>query len=235
MRNFFIGFILLFLTACAPAVSSETTSFVQTSTNIELNLNDKSVMYINGIIGQEHENKICKNLKKYENNICKNRSEIKYLVLDSPGGEMQIAYNIALMVRFSDIITVIPKNGVCESACTVIFQAAKERYASKSSSLMYHGVRIDEKVMEAYFKECSIVTNTCMIMFNALKTLVKNETLKMFQVLEDYGLKHDVFLLLIKQPVDPNWLRTGNLTGYSEIRFTAEESMQHNAVTHIRE
>ena len=217
--------LFMFLLACVTIATSEPR--IPT-----INFNDKSVMYIDGIIGQEHKNSICKNLRRHIN-ICKNRSEIKYLVLNSPGGDMQIAYNIATMVKNSNIITVIPKNGVCDSACTVIFQAAKERHASKSSSLMYHGVSIDTKVMDAYFKECFTVTNTCMIMFSALKTLVKNETLKMFHVLEDYGLKHDVFLLLIKQPVDPNWTRTGNLTGYSEIRFTAAESMQYNAVTHI--
>ncbi|KKL80113.1 hypothetical protein LCGC14_2007990 [marine sediment metagenome] len=224
MRNFFIGFILLFLTACVPAVSSETVSLDRISANPTLSLNNEEVALITYNIGREQEDYIRKNLSK-----------IKYLILNSPGGDMQFAYNIALMVKYSNIITIIPKNGVCESACTIIFQAAKERHASKSSSLMYHGVSIDIKVMDAYFKECPSVTKQCLQVFNRLKDLVKQETIRMYHVLEDYGLKHDVFLLLIKQPVDPNWLRTGNLTGYSEIRFTAEESMQHNAVTHIKE
>ncbi len=216
MRNIFVVFTLLLLTACINSSESRT--------DPELNLSNKEVASIIGIIGVEQEDYFRKNMTK-----------IKYLVLDSPGGMMHSAYAIALMVKYNNIITVIPKNGVCESACTVIFQAGKERHASKNSSLMYHGVRIDIKVMDAYFEECSTITNTCMIMFNALKTLVKQETLRMYHILEGYGLKHNVFLLLIKQPVDPSWLRTGNLTGYFEIRFTAEESMQHNAVTHIKE
>ena len=148
---------------------------------------------------------------------------------------MQFAYNIATMLRYSNITTIIPKNGVCESACTVIFQAVKERHASKDSSLMYHGIRIGVNVMEAYFEECPNVTDQCMQIFEKMKWLVKNETMKMFYVLENLGLKHDILLLLVKQPGDPDWLKFGNLTGYSDLRFTAEESMKYNAVTRIIE
>lgn len=218
MRNLFVVFMLLLLTACVAGDVSKI------PTNPELNLSNKEVASITGIIGLEQENYIREN-----------RSKIKYLILDSPGGDMQFAYSIAIIVKYSNIITVIPKNGVCESACAIIFQAGKERHASKSSSLMYHGVRIDGKVIEAYFKECPRITNECMSMFEELKTFVKEETLKMFYVLEDYGLKHGVFLLFIKQPPDPDWLKFGNLTGYSDLRFTAEESMQYNAVTNIIE
>lgn len=217
MRNIFVVFMLLLLTSCVPAVSPKTST-------PELKLSNKEVVSIIGLISQEQEIYIRKNLH-----------EIKYLILNSPGGDMQFAYNIAIMVKYSSIITVIPKNGVCESACTVIFQAAKQRHASKSSSLMYHGVRMDGKIMEAYFKECPSVTNRCMQVFEELKAFVKEETLKMFYFLEDNGLKHDVFLLFIKRPPDPDWLKFGNLTGYSDLRFTAEESMQYNAVTRIKE
>lgn len=214
MRNVFIGFIL-FLTACIPANSHTIT---------ELNLNNKEVASIIGMITHKHETTIRKNLSK-----------IKYLVLDSPGGDMQFAYNIAIMLKYSNIITVIPKNGICESACTVIFQAGKQRHASKNSSLMYHGVRTGLGVMEAYIEECPSVTEECIQFFNTLRDLIKEETLKMFYVLEDNGLKHDIFLLFIKRPPDPRWLESGNLTGYSDLRFTAEETIQYNAVTDIIE
>ena len=216
MRNIFVVFILLLLTTCINSSESHT--------GPELNLSNKEVVSIIGIIDFRQEVYIRKNL-----------TEIKYLILNSPGGDMQFAYNIAIMVKYSNIITVIPKNGVCESACTVIFQAGRERHASKSSSLMYHGVRIDGRGMKAYFEECPSVTNECMRLFEILKAFIKEETLKMFYKLEDYGLKHDVFLLFIKQPPDPDWLKYGNLTGYSDLRFTAEESMQYNAVTNIIE
>jgi len=217
MRNFFIGFMLLFLTACVPAVSPKTSP-------TELNLNSKEVSSITGFIGLEQERYVRKNL-----------SDIKYLVLNSPGGDMHSAYNIAIMLKHFNIITVIPKNGICESACTVIFQAGKKRHASKDSSLMYHGVRIDGRAMGAYFEECPNVTDQCMQTFERMKMFIKEETLKMFYALEDNGLKHGVFLLFIKRPPDPDWLKFGNLTGYSDLRFTAEESMQYNAVTHIKE
>ena len=112
MRNLFVVFILLLLTSCVPAVSSETISLDRISANPELSLNDEEVASITGIIGLEQENYIREN-----------RSKIKYLILDSPGGGMQFAYDIAIIVKYSNVITIIPKNGVCESACTFIFQA----------------------------------------------------------------------------------------------------------------
>ncbi len=206
--------LFLFLASCITTASS----------NPDLKLNDESVFYLNGDIFNEEVELIREK-----------KDKIKYLILNSPGGDIQDAYAIALMVKYSNIITVIPKNGVCESACTIIFQAGKERYASQSSSLMYHGARFGLDVMQAYFDECLVVTYGCSLVFESMKSTIKDDTIEIFKVLESYGLSHDVFLLFIKQSVDPKWLQSGNLTGYSDLRFTAKESMKFNAVTRIVE
>lgn len=217
MRNIFIILTFLFLTTCT--IDSSTTV-----TDSELDLRNNKIVLITGFIGPEQESSFRERAK-----------QTKYLILDSPGGEIDSAYAISLMVKYNNIITIIPKNGVCESACTLIFQAGKERYASRTSTLMYHGARIDVKTMNAYFEECPIVTDECLEIFNELKTLIKQQTLRMFKILEEHGLKHSVFEIFIKRPIEKDWLKRGNLTGYSDLRFTAEESMQYNIVTHIKE
>lgn len=215
MRNIFIV-VLLFLTACAVTPKIEILPVV-------LNLNTKEVMLIEGPLRIYHVKQVRKNQK------------IKYLILNSTGGDMQFAYNIATIISYLDVTTIIPPRGICESACTVIFQAGKKRYASESSTLMYHGIRFGSKRMLRFFKECPTVTDECFKRYESMKDRIKMGTIKMFYSLEHFGLSHDVFLLLLEQPVAKNWLLVGNLTRYSDLRFTAEEAMQYNAVTEIKE
>jgi len=189
-----------------------------------INLNNDSVMYIDGIIYYSHVDKLRKQ-----------QTTIKYLILNSPGGELSDAYALALMVKYNGIITVIPPGGKCYSACTIAFQAGKERYASKTSTLLYHGARLGSSYMNEYFKECPTVTDDCMMYYKNMVLRVKTKTIEMFKKLEENGLSHKVFLKLLEQPINPNWLSVGNLTGYSDIKMTAEESMKYNAVTHIIE
>lgn len=223
-----IFLLFIFLSSCGPTTLSnealQPPNGVESNIPPTLDLNDKSVMYINGVI---NDDTVILVREKYKN--------IKYLVLNSPGGIADAAYNVSIFVKYYNIITVILKNGRCESACTLIFQAGKERHASATSTIMYHGSRMESKFMEAYFTQCPIVTEKCLTIFESMKDFIVKSTIDIFEKLEKYGLSPEVFLLLQKQPIEPKWLRSGNLTGYTDLRFTAEESMQYKAVTHIVE
>lgn len=220
-----IFLLILFVSACTSTELSEPITIPKpNNSNPTLDLSSKSVMYINRFIDDYTVDSIRKKYKK-----------LKYLILNSPGGTIDDAYRVALFVKYGGIITVIPKYGRCDSACTIIFQAGKERHASSTASIMYHGSRVDSKFMDAYFKECPIVNERCLTLFEKMKYRIKRSTINVFKKLEEYGLSHDVFLLLLEQPPQKKWLLKGNLTGYSDLRFTAKESMQYNAVTHIIE
>lgn len=63
---------------------------------------------------------------------------IHTLVLDSPGGEISAALNIAGAVNDRQINTYIAEGGQCASACSFIFLAGKNRQLGPSSALGVH-------------------------------------------------------------------------------------------------
>ena len=116
-----------------------------------------------------------------------------------------------------------------------IFQAGKERHASRTSLFMYHGVRLGSRIMNAYFKECPSVTDECMKIYKTMMDIAESRTIEAFDHLEANGLSHEVYRQFIKLPPDPNWLKTGNLTGLSDLYLTIEEAVKYNAVTNLIE
>ena len=205
-------------------VSVVTSQQINIPTIPTINLNDDSVMYIKGQIYDTHVRQLRKRQKT-----------LKYLVLNSPGGGVDNAYNISLMVKYNGIITVIPPKSRCSSACTLIFQAGKERHASKTSLLMYHGVRLGVRIMKEYFKNCPSATDKCMKIYKTMMDIAESRTIEAFDHLEANGLSHEVYQQFIKLPPDPNWLKTGNLTGFSNLYLTIEEAVKYNAVTKLIE
>lgn len=185
------------------------------------------VLMIEGPITQEHESAVRKN-----------RETLKYLVLNTKGGDMQFAYNIMTIISYYNVTTVIPPGGTCESACTIIFQAGKQRYAGKDSTLIYHAARFDRKFMRSFLRECPDGNHAgCQLIWNQMEKDLVKETLKMFRTLEHFGLNHEVFIQFINAPhvTGRAWLLNGNLLRMDDLKYTAEEAKLHNAVTDIVE
>jgi hypothetical protein len=59
--------------------------------------------------------------------------------LDSEGGNLGEAVEIAAVVQFGKLNTVIVSNAKCASACFVVFAAGAEKYANYSSTIGVHG------------------------------------------------------------------------------------------------
>ncbi len=174
--------------------------------------------------------------QKHETAVRKHKETLKYLVLDTKGGNMQFAYNIMTIISYYNIITIIPPGKSCESACTIIFQAGKQRHAGKDSTLVYHAARFDRRFMRSFLRECPTDAHAgCQLVYNQMEKDLVKETLKMFRALEHFGLHSDVFVQFITAPVVTGraWLLEGNLLRKEDVRYTAEEAMLHNAVTDI--
>jgi hypothetical protein len=63
--------------------------------------------------------------------------EIRIVVLDSPGGDVDEAMRVATMVRLRRLVTGVSRR--CSSACTIIFAAGIERILLPSGKLGFHG------------------------------------------------------------------------------------------------
>lgn len=175
--------------------------------------------------------------QKHETAVRANRETLKYLILDTKGGDMQFAYNIMTIISFYDITTIIPPGKSCESACTVIFQAGKQRHAGKESTLVYHAARFDRRFMKDFLQECPEPTPGCKLWYDQMKKDLMKETLKMFRELERFGLSRAVFHQLVHTPdlTGNSWLLNGNLIKKPDLTYTAEEAKVYNAVTNIVE
>lgn len=188
----------------------------------------KEILIIKGDITYEHE----KSVREH-------KETLKYLVLDTKGGNMQFAYSIMTIISYYNIITIIPPGKSCESACTIIFQAGKQRHAGKESTLVYHAAHFGDKVMHDFIRGCpqSLPPNAgCVLVFNQMKTDLVKETIKMFLTLEHFGLDNEVFGRLRTAPmVFGSWMHNGNLLRLPDFVYTAEEAMRLNAVTDIVE
>lgn len=74
------------------------------------------------------------------------KSKIKFVVLNSPGGQVVSADPIAKWVhsRHNAIKVVVPNEGICASACTTIFRCAWNRSANANSYLLFHPASMNE-------------------------------------------------------------------------------------------
>ena len=62
------------------------------------------------------------------------------LTIDSPGGDIDEALQLAALVRATHMNVVVPKRGVCASACFFIYLAGQRRSASGADEIRTEGV-----------------------------------------------------------------------------------------------
>lgn len=74
-----------------------------------------------------------------------NPDDINVVIVASPGGVLGPAVEISKIIFNNRIDTMVPNHAMCYSACTVIFQSGKDRYAYSNAMLMYHSAKsVDE-------------------------------------------------------------------------------------------
>lgn len=159
--------------------------------------------------------------------------DIDILVLNSKGGLLYASKQMALLIRQYQITTIIPKDGICESACTLLFQSGQKRIIDPTATIMYHGMRFP--YMKAYIEECPEYTNECEIRFENMKKYIKEETTEYFYLNEKYGASTDIIDKVKQQNISKTWLEDGNLLGYKDMRINAIEALEYNVATDIVE
>lgn len=75
--------------------------------------------------------------------------ETEVVMIASPGGDLIPAVEISKIIYNNHIATLVPRKGMCYSACTIIFQAGSVRMAYEDSMFMYHSAKmVNEKTGE---------------------------------------------------------------------------------------
>lgn len=68
--------------------------------------------------------------------------DVGIIIIDSPGGNMVAALNIAMQVTRRDITVIVGSNSQCSSACILIHQASPNRFASDDAVFGFHSPSI---------------------------------------------------------------------------------------------
>ncbi len=119
LRTFFVLlFLLILLSACAYELPTATVVIG----------GEPGVVSIYGRIDPELVERI----------ITLDPTEIKRIELNSGGGKLYAAIEIAEFVRKNNLETYVGSYRLCASACTIIFQAGVKRIAHETAYFMYH-------------------------------------------------------------------------------------------------
>ena len=217
MKYLLVSILCLFIIGCTTPQTSQPTSSLKT---VELSQNTDGLYIIRGQINQVEYNRFMKNFKS-----------IKILVLDSRGGVYEYSKHMATVIRRMQLITIVPNNATCESACTLLFQAGVKRIAGYDAKFMYHGLRYPPNFMKSYIDECPVYTNECEDRFEHMKLYITKLTLEYFFLNEYYGADRIVFKRFKRRDVDPNWLFEGNLTGHKDLWISVRDALRYKVVT----
>jgi hypothetical protein len=161
---------------------------------------------------------------------------IRKVSLNSDGGLVKDAFEIAEFIRANNIETFVRKDAVCKSACTLLFQAGVKRVAHQSSIFMYHGARFipqSSKQISKLERCAKEQTEECHD-FNEQKYLALKETTdQLFQRYRDYDIADNFYELYLSLPEDPLWYEDGNFIKTMDWEMTALESMNYNIVQYL--
>jgi hypothetical protein len=95
----------------------------------------KEVVFLDG----EIEEGDAQALRKVIAAASRSRRLISGIRLNSPGGQLGEGAELAYIVKYGKIATVVPAGAQCASACFLILAAGSEKYASFSANVGVHG------------------------------------------------------------------------------------------------
>lgn len=152
-------------------------------------------------------------------------NEIKNLILESPGGIIDYSIEIADLVKSENINTIVLRNKHCSSACTIIYQAGKNRYLSRASKFVYHTARLSSYSTKRFFRRCDFpLSENCQKTLSRYMKYLVQQNERMKQHLEENGLNPQVFNILMemsKMDIETSYKR-GNLYRIPDLMITGE-------------
>lgn len=164
------------------------------------------------------------------------REPIRVIHLNSGGGRVESAIEVAHFIRSQEITTVVRKDALCASACTLLFQAGVKRQAHASSRFMYHGARnlMISRILKNKILACLEYPNTiCLNEILAQQKALRKITNEMFYLYEQFGATESLTIDYWKMPIDPNWVESGNYLKLADWWLTLDELLEYNIVTDI--
>lgn len=166
-----------------------------------------------------------------------NEKPIKTIYLNSGGGKVEDAFELANFIRENKITTIVRKQAVCASACTMLFQAGVHRVAHRTARFMFHSARhllISSSQQKEIIRCLKAPSDQCLQVIDEKKQGLLETTHEMFDLYEEYGatpqLRQDYFSM----PEEQVWWTSGNYVGLIDWWLTAQTLIQYNVVTDLK-
>ncbi len=156
---------------------------------------------------------------------------IRILELNSYGGKVEAAFEIAKYIRSAGISTNVRKGARCASACTLLFQAGVRRSAYPLSRFLYHGARIMESGIQNWKEYCELKgREACRELIAEHIITTQRDSEKFFQAYLDYGMSPRFIQEYRSLPEDPNWFEKGNFTRTQDWILSAAQLVKYSIV-----
>lgn len=157
--------------------------------------------------------------------------DIKHLELNSYGGLVEAAYQIAGLVREKQITTNVRKDAKCASACTLIFQAGVKRTAHPSVRFLYHGARLSNLWVSDWVNDrLAAGREKSMIILARQFEEIVDETQKFFSLMVSYGMDARFIDHYKNLPEAKDWFADGNFTRTENLVISSPKLIEYNIV-----
>jgi hypothetical protein len=168
---------------------------------------------------------------------------LKFIALNSLGGNNDWALEIARKVRELGKVTLIAEGHYCASACVYIFAAGRERIASHDAWLGVHGARLGAGYLTSFEGLCFVELDQgsefeprkrgCRAFLAHWRDVAMASTNEAFDMMESNGVSPDLRKSYFAMTDDPNWPANLNVVRKPDWRLEAREAQKYNLVTEL--
>lgn len=192
------------------------------------------------------EGRIDSHLFDYLSEEAESLKDVKYLSLNSYGGNTTWAIDIAAKIQSLNITTLIKKGNVCASACVYLFAASKNRVMEKNTQLVVEGARLPGSFSMDFTKMCFKNVDNGVLKFNEKKKGCKefltnwydlslNASNTAFDIMEKAGVASEARQFYFSLPDDPKWPENLNVLKKPKWTVDTTTALQYGFATKISE
>jgi ATP-dependent protease ClpP protease subunit len=163
---------------------------------------------------------------------------IKKIYLNSVGGRVEAAFEIAEWIRDNQITTIIRPGAQCLSACTLLFQAGTERIAHPHSTLMYHSTRFirqSQQIKDSVYECLQSPNEECETFIAQQRAQLQASTDALFDLYIFYGVTEGFYEEYQQMPLVDDWVEKGNYLRRPNWFMSPLEAQVYNITTQVSE
>ncbi len=165
--------------------------------------------------------------------------KLKYVDLNSLGGNSEQAMLISRKIRQLGLITRVRSGSVCASACISLFGAGVERHIAADAWLGVHGARGGQSHIQKFYNLCHdndrwmLDKKECQNFVRGWYADAKKVTLEFFGVLEQYGISSELRKTYFSLPLESDWTENFNVLQIVDWVLQPETALSFNLATRI--